>query len=161
MDIKQLKERVRKDVEPQLKDRPCVLFDSFEKDGQRLHVYLTERLRKKAVKAKLWLTKELLSALKNGSYGFNREQQRSPGGSDGLFLLDRDFPDRSGMVRQIFDQYLDKPDSGVTEVASELGTSANELLRLVSHHLRILGVLKTGEPDDHLVLVDVNNSKNH
>ncbi len=60
------------------------------------------------------------------------------------------------MMRKLFDRYLDKPGSGAGEIAGALGVPLAELLpvRLVSHHLRLLGVLARKDDADWLVLVD-------
>ena len=66
------------------------------------------------------------------------------------------------MMRKIFDAYLDRPESsGASDVAADLGVGLEELLavRLVSHQLRLLGVLHramSSESEDRLVLVDLD-----
>jgi hypothetical protein len=47
------------------------------------------------------------------------------------------------MMRKIFARYLDRPGSGVADVAASLGARPTDLqaVRLVSHHMRLLGVL--------------------
>ena len=64
------------------------------------------------------------------------------------------------MVRKIFDRYLDRPGSGVDDVAAALGARREQLLaaRVVSHHMRLLGVLWRGPSADWLVLVDLDDS---
>lgn len=65
------------------------------------------------------------------------------------------------MMRKLFDQYLDKPNSGVQEVARALDTAIDRLypVRLVSHHMRLLGVLHRAEHEDWLVLIDYDDTK--
>jgi hypothetical protein len=103
----------------------------------------------------------MLAALKNAAYGFDERQARSVGGRDGIFLLDRTFRPANEMMRKLFDRFLDNPGSGAEELAGALGTPLAELLpvRLVSHHLRLLGVLARREDADWLVLVDCDRSK--
>jgi hypothetical protein len=65
------------------------------------------------------------------------------------------------MMRKVFDRFLDNPGSGADDVAAALGVPLGELLpvRLVSHHVRLLGVLARGESADWLVLVDCDRSE--
>lgn len=146
-------------VEPDLSSAPAVPFHDFERDGLVLRLYLTDRLRRRAVKAKVWRTPALLTALKNASYGFDERQARSQGGRDGIFLLDRSFRPPNTMMTKLFDGYLDKPGSGAAGIAAFLGVTQADLtpVRLVSHHLRLLGVLVRGQRVDHLVLVDCDS----
>ncbi|MGC4116417.1 MAG: hypothetical protein QM765_17940 [Myxococcales bacterium] len=155
MEFERIKERV-KAVEESLAAHPYVVIDTFERAGRKLHVALTERLRKAARKEGVWRSREMLATLKNGSYGFDEAKARSVGGRDGIFLLDRDFEPSNEMMRKLFDRYLDKPGSGAEELASALGVPLGDLLpvRMVSHHLRLLGVLARKDDGDWLVLVD-------
>ena len=56
---------------------------------------------------------------------------------------------------------VDREGSGALEVAQALGTSMDSLVavRLVSHHLRLIGVLNRGDEADTLILVDYDNKK--
>ena len=98
----------------------------------------------------------MLSAIKNAEYGFDRSRAHSPGGLDGIFLLTRDFRPKNEMMKKIFDKFLDRKNSGAKEIADALDCSLDELIavRLVSHHLRLLGVIRPEEGKDTLVLVD-------
>jgi hypothetical protein len=96
-----------------------VLLHTYDRDGQRLHLALTARLRKRA--KKVWCSPPFLTALKNAEYGFDDGRARSQGGADGIFLLDRTFRPANEMMRKMFDQYLDRPDKGTAEVAAGLG----------------------------------------
>ena len=64
------------------------------------------------------------------------------------------------MMCKLFDRFLDKADSGAEAVAKALGVPLWELLpvRLVSHQLRLLGVLARKKDGDWLVLVDCDRS---
>jgi hypothetical protein len=143
-------------AEPRLDSEVFVVAHTFEREGRKLHVALTARLKKKAKRSRVWKSKVFLTAFKNGSYGFGRERARSKGGQDGLFVLDRDYAPKNDMMKKIFDQFIDNPESGVEAVASKLGIEVCELAaaRFVSHQMRLLGVMKNGEHEDWLILVD-------
>jgi hypothetical protein len=160
MELSAAKERLR-EVEPGLAGRPYALFHTFQRDGRALHLALTERLRKHARKEGVWRSREMLATLKNAAYGFDERQARSAGGRDGVFLLDRAFRPPNEMMRKLFDHYLDKEDSGAAAVAAALQVPLAEMLpvRLVSHHLRLLGVLARKDDGDWLVLVDCDRSE--
>ena len=158
MKLSALREAVR-DAEPTLAEHPFVVIATFETRAGALQLCLTERLRKRARKAGAWNRPALYSALKNASYGFDEARARSRGGADGLFLLDRSFRPENAMMRKLFAGYLDKPRDGAEEVASALDVPLASLLpvRLVSHHLRLLGMLARRDDADWLVLVDLDS----
>lgn len=133
-------------------------FHVFECCGRKLHVYITSRLRKRARKAGMWGGKPMLGALKNAMYGFDPERPRSRGGADGIFLVDKKHRPRNSMMTKLFDDFLEKPDGAAEEIAAELEVDVETLLavRLVSHDLRLLGVLARGDDEDRLVLVDLD-----
>jgi len=87
------------------------------------------------------------------------------GGRDGIFLLDRTFRLSDEMMRKLFDRLLAKPGSGAEELAAALETPLARLLpvRLVSRHLRLLGVLARKDDADGLVLVhcDLRSNRGH
>ena len=160
MEIAEAKQRLRA-IETNLDSKPFVEFHAFQRDGRTLHLAVTARLRKAARKEGVWRSRELLATLKNGAYGFDERQARSAGGRDGVFLLDRTHRPANAMMHKLFDRYLDHPGSGAEELAAALGVPLAELLpvRLVSHHLRLLGVFARGETADWLVLVDCDRSE--
>jgi hypothetical protein len=160
MELGEAKERL-KAIEGELETSPFVVFHTFERSGRPLHLALTARLGKYARKEGVWRSREMFATLKNAAYGFDDQHTRNSGGRDGIFLLDRDFTPPNEMMRKLFDRYLDKLDSGATELAKELGVSQAELLpvRLVSHHMRLLGVLARKADGDWLVLVDCDRSE--
>jgi hypothetical protein len=142
--------------EPQLDDCPFVVVHVSERNGRPLHLALTSRLRTRARRRGIWRSRAFLASLKNAEYGFDPERQRNPSGRDGIFLLDRDFRPPNAMMRKLFDGYLDRPNSGVRRLADALRCSVEDLLpvRLVSHQMRLLGVLRRAPEADWLVLVD-------
>ena len=160
MNISEVKEKV-KSIEPDLKSSVFVHLHTFERDGKKLHVALTYSFMKSCKKGKVWNRPEMMTALKNAEYGFDEKHATSPGGSDGIFILTRNYTPENEMMRKIFDRYIDKPRSGAKQVARELKVPLKKLLsvRLVSQHMRLLGLLKRSETGDTLVLVDYDNTK--
>jgi hypothetical protein len=148
-------------VEPKLKDEPFVIAYTFERNDRKLHLGITERLRRNAKRGRVWKSSAFLTALKNAEYGFDETHARTLGGSDGIFLLDRNFTPRNEMMRKIFDKFLDKADDEVSEIARRLNASAENFraVRLVSHHLRLLGLLHQDDSGDWIILVDYDDTK--
>lgn len=144
------------EVEEELADEPYGLLGLFDRKGRKLMLGITDRLRKRCQKGMVWRSRGFMSTLKNVKYGFDETIAHSVGGSDGIFLLDRTFKPPNEMMRKLFDQYLDKDDSGAAALASALGTTLDQLkaVRLVSHHMRLLGVLWQAPEADWLILVD-------
>ncbi len=103
----------------------------------------------------------MLTALKNAAYGFDERQSRSLGGRNGIFIIDRDFHRPNEMMAKLFDRFLDRRGSGAQELADALATPLPHLLpvRLVSHHMRLLGVLARKADGDWLVLVDCDRTE--
>ena len=159
MELAEAKERLTS-IEELLREAPFVEFHAFERDGRLLHVAVTGRLRRLCRKEGVWRSREMLATLKNAHYGYDERQARSVSGRDGIFLLDRTFRPANEMMRKLFDRYLDHPDSGVLQVANALTVRLEDLLpvRLVSHHMRLLGILARREVEDWLVLVDCDRS---
>jgi hypothetical protein len=160
MELGEAKERL-KAIESELETSPFVVFHTFERSGRLLHLALTARFEKCARKEGVWRSREMFATLKNAAYGFDEKHARNTGGRDGIFLLDRDFLPPNEMMRKLFDRFLDKSGSGAAELANVLGVSQAELLpvRLVSHHMRLLGVLACKADADWLVLVDCDRSE--
>ncbi len=159
MNLDELRERVAA-AEPGLAAAPFVIAATFERDGRRLDVALTERLRKACKRGRVWAQKPFLTALKNASYGFDPRKAMSPGGQDGLYLVTRDYRPANEMMRKLFDRYLDRQGGDAAALCRALQIEADALLavRLVSHHLRLLGVLHQTSERDLLVLVDYDDS---
>lgn len=160
MELAEAKTRL-KAIEADLTASPFVEFHTFECEGRSLHVCITERLRKFARKEGVWRSREMLATLKNAAYGFSEQNTRSVGGRDGIWLMDRKFRPANEMMRKLFDGFLDKPGSGAEELATHLGVALSEWfpVRLVSHHLRLLGVLICKDDRDWLILVDCDRSE--
>ena len=159
MELAEVKDRL-KAIEDVLDDSPYVLFHTFERGARPLHLAMTARLRKHARKEGVWRSREMLATLKNAAYGFDERQARSVAGRDGIFLIDRDFRPANEMMRKLFDRFLDHPGSGARELADAIEVALPQLLpvRLVSHHMRLLGVLARKDDGDWLVLVDCDRS---
>ena len=65
------------------------------------------------------------------------------------------------MMIKLFDRIIDKPGIGAEDITKALMTNLEDLLpvRLVSHHMRLLGLLKKNNQADVLVLVDYDDTK--
>lgn len=148
-------------VEDRLDAEPFVVACTFEREGHGIAVALTEHLRRSCRRDRVWKSKAFLTALKNAAYGFDLARPASPGGRDGIYMLDREHRPPNEMMRKLFDRFLDRPEGGATELAAALGCELAALLpvRLVSHHMRLLGVLRRGDACDLLVLVDYDDTK--
>ncbi|MBK7875294.1 MAG: hypothetical protein IPJ77_06025 [Planctomycetes bacterium] len=146
-------------IEDELDRAPFVVAHVFERDERELALAFTARARRLCKRGRVWKSKALLTAVKNAGYGFDRKRALSPGGADGIFLLTRAHRPVNSMMQKLFTRYLDKEDSGARELAAALGVPVTELLpvRLVSHHLRLLGVLRNAEGRDTLVIVDYDD----
>ncbi len=130
-------------------------------DERALRVGVTTRLVRAARRARLWRSPAFLTAFKNAAYGFDEERAMSAGGSDGIFLLTREFRPANAMQKKIFNRFLDQRESEAEAIASRLKVSVSELraVRVVSHHVRLLGVLVQHEREDTIVLVDIDATK--
>ena len=160
MSLDEIKESVTV-AEPELTMRPFVVVKTFQRDGRKIHVALTDKLRRSCKRGRVWKSRGFLTALKNAQYGYDATRGRSVGGVDGIFLLTREYRPRNAMMKKIFDRFLDKRNSGAAEIADALGSPVDSLVpvRLVSHHMRLLGVLHRTGQDDTLVLVDYDDTK--
>ena len=145
-------------IDATLEDSGVAEFGTFERDQRRIHLYLTGRLRQKARKAGCWGSPRMLTAIGNAAYGFDSGRPRSRGGADGIYLVDRGHRPVNAMMRKLFGAFLDRPDCGADALAASLGAETDSLLpvRLVSHHMRLLGVLHREDDADHLALVDLD-----
>jgi hypothetical protein len=159
MDLDEARRRIEA-AELELKPVGFVVAASFERDGRHIDVCITERLRRSCCKGRVWKSKPFLTAFKNAQYGFDEKRALSPGGSDGIFVISRDHKPTNAMMKKLFDRYIDNSQSGLNEVLEQLGTTVESLIpaRLVSHHMRLLGVLYNMESKDRLVLVDYDDT---
>ena len=136
-------------------------FAVFETPHGEMQVTVTDRLRKKCKKGKVWKSPAMLTALKNAEYGFDPKASRSHFGSDGVFYVDRGYTPPNSMMQKLFGRFLDKPDPLVPSLVELFKRPVEEWIavRLVSHHMRLLGFLVSEKIGTHLVLVDYDNEK--
>ncbi len=148
------------EIERDLDLDPVVELCRFETPRGHVVVSITDRLERSCRKGKVWKSHAMLTAIKNAQYGLDPTRLRSRGGADGVFLVDRSFRPANEMMRKLFDRFLDKPDPLVAVLASRLATRPEDLIpvRVVSHHLRLLGLLIEQEKAWHLVLVDYDDT---
>ena len=160
MDLKECKQRIA-DAEQLLARSQLAEIARFATPHGTLALAITDRFRKRCKKGKVWKTPAMLTAVKNAAYGFDRMAARSRGGSDGIFCIDREYRPENSMMLKVFDQFLDRPDPLVAWLENELGSSVDRWtpVRLVSHHMRLLGVLIPQHMHSVLVLVDFDNEK--
>ncbi|MGD2151587.1 MAG: hypothetical protein PVJ20_14410 [Desulfobacterales bacterium] len=160
MDLKEIKKLIES-VESKLSEHTFIIAHAFERNGRVLYVALTNRLKKSCKRGRVWKSKAFLTAFKNAEYGFDESRAKSQGGSDGIFLLTRNYLPKNEMMKKIFDRFLDKQNSEAEVIAKELNINITSLLpvRLVSHHMRLLGVLMKGTTEDTLVLIDYDDTK--
>jgi hypothetical protein len=148
-------------IETTLADVPMVALSTFDTPHGQLELYITERLRRQNRKGKVWKSHGMLATLKNAAYGFDAASSKSRGGADGIFKLNRDFRPPNLMIKKLFDRFLDKPDPLVAELEDALNTAQRDWtpIRLVSHHMRLLGVLTRNDTATRIVLVDYDDDK--
>ncbi len=148
-------------LESDLSASLIVHYEDFTVNQRSFRVYLCQKLIKQARKSRVWKSKEFCITLRNVKYGLDPESAKSMGGRDGIFLLDRTFKPYNEMQKRIFDQFIDKPASGFIAITKELGLSASHIkaVRVVSHHMRIVGIYHTGAKADTLVLVDIDTKR--
>lgn len=160
MNLSEWKARLR-EIEPSLDGRTWVIVHTFDREAAPLHLAVTARLRHRTRKAGMWGSPAMLTALKNAAYEFDECRARSLRGRDGIFRVDRSFRPRNAMMTKLFDQFLDRRGSGAEGIAGALGIDRDRLVpvRLVSHHLRLLGVLGRRRDGDWLILVDCDLSE--
>jgi hypothetical protein len=160
MNLDEAKQKVAL-MTPRLAGETFIVLHTFERNGRELHLSLTDRFHRACRKGKVWQSQAFLTAIKNAEYGFDPLLARSCGGRDGIFLVDRSYTPKNAMMTKLFDRFLDVPDRGAAQIAQALGTTVEQLqaVRLVSHHLRLLGVLRQASDGDWLVLVDFDDTK--
>lgn len=160
MDLDELKERITA-CEAPLQSNLYVEFDRQQLSGKTQVTYFTSALLKKCKKGRVWKSQAFLITLKNSKYGFDELQSRSVSGRDGIFLIDRHFVPRNSMQKKIFDQFIDKETSDFAKLVDVLQLHPGELkaVRVVSHHLRLLGFMEIRKNENILVLVDYDDEK--
>ncbi|MCH2044475.1 MAG: hypothetical protein MK212_10200 [Saprospiraceae bacterium] len=147
--------------ESKLDYEELVEFATFETGETKLRLYLSATFRKRCKKKKVWKSKAFFITLKNAKYGLDPLEARSRGGKDGLFMLDRNFSPKNAMQKKVFDQFMDKPSSSFAQIVKELNLSTDKVkaVRIVSHHMRLLGIYQRIENVDTIILVDFDNTK--
>ena len=160
MDFGDIKQKIEA-TEAVLARAPVADLIEQETPHGPLRVVITDRLRRKCKKGRVWKSTAMLTALKNAGYGYDAKAPRSRGGSDGIFLVDRTFKPPNAMMKKLFGQFLDKPDPLVSVLSDLLKTDPRDFIpvRLVSHHMRLLGVLSSAYNPSTLVLVDYDDDK--
>lgn len=160
MDLNELKTRITA-CETALQQNLLVEFDRQAVAGKMQVTFLSPALLKKCKKARVWKSQAFLITLKNIRYGFDELQSRSVSGRDGIFLIDRHFTPRNSMQKKIFDQFIDKETADFKAIVAALQLHPAELkaVRVVSHHLRLLGILEVRKTENILVLVDYDDEK--
>lgn len=160
MDFAEVKQKLEA-AEVVLVGQPTAVFAEFHTPHGELRVVLTDRLRRKCRKGRVWKSPAMLSALKNAAYGYDLNAPRSRGGADGIFLVDRDFRPVNSMVKKLFDQFIDKPDPLVPVLADVLRWPKESWIpvRLVSHHMRLLGIISALHGITQLTLIDYDDAK--
>ena len=133
MDLQEAK-RIIEIKEKELPNSVFVIIHTFERDGKKLYLAITERLKKKCRRSRIWKSKPFLTAFKNAEYGYDPVRAQSMGGSDGIFILTRNYKPKNEMMKKIFDRFLDKSDGLSDEIALEMKISKSDLIpvRLVS-----------------------------
>jgi hypothetical protein len=160
MDLTEIKERLE-EAEATLATQSLVVFADLDTPHGLLSVIITDRLRRKCRKGRVWKSTGMLTTLKNAAYGFDSKMSRSRGGADGIFRMDRGFRPVNSMMKKLFTKFLDKPDDLVAELADALESPSDRWIpvRLVSHHMRLLGVVSLAGGVARLALVDYDNEK--
>lgn len=155
---------ILEELEESIEQNTVSEFAELEIDGKVLVVYLAKDLKKNCQKGKIWKSKPFYITLKNIKYGMDKKQMRSKQGRDGIFLVDRDFRPENSMQTKIYKKYVDKENSSFSEVVKLLDIKKEEKtnikgVRVVSHHLRLLGFFLEKAEKDILVLFDFDAEK--
>lgn len=155
MDLSWWKQRLT-EAEPDLDAHPVVDLHVCTTPHGVLRVCLTDRFRRRCRKGRVWKSPAMCTALKNAEYGFDAKAARSRGGADGIFSVDRNFQPPNAMMKKLYDQFLDRPDPLVPVMENHLGVPSSgwTAVRVVSHHLRLLGFIAAAVDGRQLVLVD-------
>ena len=160
MDLAEARQKLEQ-AEVELATQPLAVFADFDTIHGKLRVFITDRLRRKCRRAHIWKSPKMLTALKNARYGFDPKVSRSRSGRDGIFRVDRDFRPKNSMMIKLFNQFIDKPDPLIPMISKVLRVQPTDWIpvRLVSHHIRLLGVISVTGGTTQLVLVDYDNDK--
>ena len=102
----------------------------------------------------------LWKALQNLRYGYDPCKANSPGGKDGIFNVNPNYTPKNEMIRKLYDRFYFK--SAGREQLRRYFADIDSIqgVRVVSHHLRILGFIDNPSPGNFtLVLIDVDLNK--
>ena len=149
------------ELQSQLTTTDLVLLDTYVVNQKIHNLYLSDLFCRNCLKGKVWLSNEFLITLKNAKYGIEEERLRSKGGKDGIFLLDRKFKPQNAMQTKIFNKFIDSPNSKFLDYAKAFPFTPEETraIRIVSHHMRLLGLLFQKNEEYCILLVDYDNTK--
>ncbi len=158
MNLEEIKQLVR---EKETDNKILVEFLTTKNNEREQITYFTSILKKNCKKGKVWKSKEFFITLKNLKYGIDYTNFRSKGGKDGIFIIDRNYRPRNNMQKKIFNQFIDKENSGIEQILNELNIPKTEInaVRIVSHHMRLLGIHYEKDNQDIIILVDYDNTK--
>lgn len=160
MEISEAKKKVD-ESEELLKTEIIAEIDRREVNDRTLVTFISNDLMKKCKKGKLWKSQQFYITLKNIKYGLEQNQMRSVSGRDGIFLVDRDYKPKNSMQTKIYDRFIDNESSAFESIVERLSLDKRMIkgVRVVSHHLRLLGILDRKINEDVIVLVDFDNEK--
>lgn len=101
-------------------EKSIILLDSYEINNKKYNLYLTNQFYRNCKKGKVWLNNDFLITLKNAKYGIDKDNMRSKGGKDGIYLVDRKFQPKNLMQTKIYDRFIDNANSKFKEYTNIL-----------------------------------------
>ena len=148
-------------AEKRLKTEFLFEYERREINNRMLITYFSNIFVKNCKKGKIWKSPEFITTLKNLKCGFDESRMRSKSGRDGIFLVDRKYRPKNPMQKKIYDKFIDKENSDFQAIVNELNMSENAVkgVRVVSHHMRLLGILEIREDEDLIVFIDFDKEK--
>ena len=148
-------------AEKKLQNQFILEYERREINNRMLVTYFSNIFVKNCKKGKVWKSPEFITTLKNLKYGFDESRMRSKSGRDGIFLVDRKYRPKNSLQKKIYDKFIDKDNSDFQVIVTELNMSENAVkgVRVVSHHMRLLGILEIREAEDLIVLIDFDRDK--
>jgi hypothetical protein len=160
MEIKEAKKKLEV-CEKLLEKENLVEFAFLDTGNQKLQLYLSSLLKKNCSKKRIWKSKAFFITLKNIKYGIDLFNFKSKGGRDGIFVIDRSYTPKNMMQKKIFDQFIDNENSDFNQIVNRMNFSSDDInaVRIVSHHMRLLGIHQRIDGIDKIVLVDFDDTK--